>query len=412
MTDQYTETTTQSWGQRLKNAVAGVLFGLVLFIGAFPLLWWNEGRAVDRIKALDEGRRIVVEAPYANVDPNNNGKLVHISGGVTTDDVLKDSLFGVQEKALRLKRVVEVYQWKETSSTREETNMGGSQTSTTTYSYDKAWSPNLIDSGRFKHPEQHQNPASKKYSDQNLDAKMNFGPYVLSRSFVGQIDNFEQYQLLQDNYDAMPENLRQSFTLDGNYYISGDLANPQIGDVKIHFEIVRPTDISVIGKQNGNTIEPYSLQSSSVAANAAPSTSGIGGLLRSLDSSVQQSSQTIELLQVGIVGAEEMFAIAARNNSLLTWGLRLLGCFIMWLGMRMILAPLTVFASFVPFMGTLADAGIGIIFGLVSLALSLLTIAVAWMFYRPVIGGALVIGAVVCFSSIAKRIGNAKQPVS
>ena len=46
-----TETTTESWGSRLGNSIKGVLFGLALFIGGFPVLFWNEGNSVKRARA-------------------------------------------------------------------------------------------------------------------------------------------------------------------------------------------------------------------------------------------------------------------------------------------------------------------------------------------------------------------------
>ena len=53
--DSFTEVTHQSWGSRLGGAFKGIVFGIILFIVSFPLLFWNEGRAVKRHKTLEEG---------------------------------------------------------------------------------------------------------------------------------------------------------------------------------------------------------------------------------------------------------------------------------------------------------------------------------------------------------------------
>ena len=50
--DRFTEVTSQSWLSRIGGAIKGVLMGFVLFILAFPLLFWNEGRAVTTYKTL------------------------------------------------------------------------------------------------------------------------------------------------------------------------------------------------------------------------------------------------------------------------------------------------------------------------------------------------------------------------
>ena len=46
-----------------------------------------------------------------------------------------------------------MYQWKEESHSESQDNLGGSETTTTTYPYDKIWSDSPIDSSYFKKPE-------------------------------------------------------------------------------------------------------------------------------------------------------------------------------------------------------------------------------------------------------------------
>ena len=52
------------------------------------------------------------------MDSSNDGKLVHLSGKSVTVDVLKDGKFGVSANAIKLKRAVEMYQWKEKTSSK------------------------------------------------------------------------------------------------------------------------------------------------------------------------------------------------------------------------------------------------------------------------------------------------------
>ena len=54
MSDSFEEVTSESWFGRLGNAIKGVLLGIILFVASFPLLWWNEGRAVKTAKGLVE----------------------------------------------------------------------------------------------------------------------------------------------------------------------------------------------------------------------------------------------------------------------------------------------------------------------------------------------------------------------
>ena len=85
MSDSFTETTSVSWFGRLRRSVGGVVIGLVLIIGMVVLLFWNEGRAVTTARSLAEGAGAVVSVGADAVEAANEGKLVHVSGTVTTD---------------------------------------------------------------------------------------------------------------------------------------------------------------------------------------------------------------------------------------------------------------------------------------------------------------------------------------
>ena len=86
----------------------------------------------------------------ARSSPDNNLKLVHVSGNATTDEVLTDPTFGVSATAIRLGRKVEMYQWNEVKNSSTQKDLGGSNETTTTYSYVKKWSDDPIDSTKFK----------------------------------------------------------------------------------------------------------------------------------------------------------------------------------------------------------------------------------------------------------------------
>jgi hypothetical protein len=144
MPDIFTETTTQSWGSRFGYSLIGVVFGFIIFIASFGVLFRNEGNAVRQQQALNEGKDSLVVLSSNSVDPTNEGKLVYISGTANSNEVLKDSSFGIKANALKLKRTVTMYQWKERTSTKTTKNLGGSETTTTTYNYGQDWSENII----------------------------------------------------------------------------------------------------------------------------------------------------------------------------------------------------------------------------------------------------------------------------
>ena len=109
MADSYTEVSQKSWFGRIGESFKGILFGIVLFIGAIVLLFWNEGRAIKTLSSLEEGEKAVISIQAESVNNANEGKLVHLTGLATTEETLTDDQFSVSAKAIKLKRKVECH---------------------------------------------------------------------------------------------------------------------------------------------------------------------------------------------------------------------------------------------------------------------------------------------------------------
>ncbi len=73
----------------------------------------------------------------------------------------------------------------------------------------------------------------------------------------------------------------------------------------------------------------------------------------------------------------------------MTWLLRAVGFLMMFMGLSMVLRPLSVVGDIIPFVGTVIGMGTGFVAGAAAFACALVTVAVAWIFYRPVLGIAL-----------------------
>ena len=128
----YQEVTKTSYGSRLGGSLKGILSGLVLFIAATALLWWNEGRAVKTSKMLKSAESVCVDvADVSTVDPALNGQMIHATAVAKTDEVLADPEYGVQANAIRLVRDVEYYQWVEHSESETKDKLGGGQETVT-----------------------------------------------------------------------------------------------------------------------------------------------------------------------------------------------------------------------------------------------------------------------------------------
>jgi Transmembrane protein 43 len=363
MPDVFTKVTHQSWGSRIGGSFKGIIIGLLLFVIAFPLLFWNEGRAVKMHKSLEEGANNVVSVANDSVDATNQDKLVHITGKADTSDVLADTTFNVSETAIKLERIVEMYQWEEETSSETSKNYGGSSDTETTYSYDKTWSDDLINSSSFEFPTDHTNPSAMPYEGQELYADdVKIGAFILSPALIKRIGGETKLPLTDDNMEALSnDDVWEANIQSGILYI-GDPASPEVGDVRVSFEITKPATVSIVSQQSNNTFVPYQAK----------------------------AGASVELLEMGSIGAEEMFQNAIQANKVMTWILRILGIFLMFVGLAMMLKPLSVLGDVIPFLGSAIGMGTSLLAGLLAIVFSFITIAIAWFFYRPLLSVVLI----------------------
>ncbi len=365
MSDTYTVTTRTSWGSRLKNSFKRIFFGIILIIAGIILLFWNEGRTVKNKRALQEGEKAVVSVPCENIDQANEGKLVHFTGMATTTDSVYDGDFGISEVAISLERKVEMYQWKENEESTTKKKLGGSEETTTKYTYTKEWSGSLNKSENFQKPEKHQNPAEFPYpSNTTYAANVNLGAYKLPESLVHRISGSESLQLNKAAI-LLPKNAQLNAST--IYIGKGTASDPKVGDIKISYSVVKPQQVSIVGLQKGISVEPY----------------------------IAKNGKQVFLLQSGTIAADQMFKVQISSNNKMGWILRLVGFIMIFAGFGAVFKILSVIADVVPFIGRIVSFGTGLISGLLATAISLVIIATAWIYYRPVIAFSLLGGAVI-----------------
>jgi hypothetical protein len=121
----------------------------------------ERGRDIQIHRSLQEGASIVQTTNAEQIDPQQNGKLIHFTGEARTPSVLTDDTFAISENALKLKRIVEIYQWSEEQKTETIEKIGGSTETTTTYAYKQIWDDRLINSQDFKDKTNYPNPQNK-----------------------------------------------------------------------------------------------------------------------------------------------------------------------------------------------------------------------------------------------------------
>lgn len=375
----YQEVTHTSYGTRVGNSIKGIGTGFILFFAGTALLWWNEGRAVKTDKMLNEAEGVTVEmAEVAKVDPTFEGKLVHATALANTEDSLTDNTFGIGAKAISISRKVEYFQYVEHAESKSRDKLGGGQETVTTYTYTTEWTSNPVNSGQFHDP----NYQQKNYVLRTVEAarqyasNVTFGAYKLNTSQIQSISKeepmeatFSEEQI--DNWNKETRSTlanRRGTTMgdsatcvhaSGNIlYFGTNTSSPQVGDVRVTFTKVMPTEISILATVTGDTFAPFKAK----------------------------NGKTLSVVSMGNKSAAEMYEAEHTANSVLLWILRLVGIMTVIGGLKGIFGILETLMKVIPFLSSIVGFGVGLVCTIVGAAWSLVVIALAWLFYRPLIG--------------------------
>ena len=387
----YTETTRTSWFTKLKNGLVGTLVGIILILVAIYFLFWNEGRAIQTYRALAEGAGLVVSVDSGKVDGANEGKLVHITGAVKPGAAVADPQFGIQaEGALAVRREVEMYQWVEKSESKTDKNVGGSEDTTTTYTYSREWSARRIDSSDFKVPGGHENPDFAVSSSTTTVDSADVGAFRLEGRVVAPLGDEKIIPLSQADVDRMADSIATSRPVklnQGEVYIGNSATSPQVGDLRVRFERTDLAEASFVGRQQADTLTGYSAS----------------------------NGREIFLSAAGRKDAAAMFQQAQTENTIITWVIRIAGLLGIFIGFQLFFGLFGVVGDIIPFVGSLVRGGTAIVALVLTLIVGPVTIAIGWFAYRPllalaIIGGGVLLAAGTLFLRRRAGSGTAVAP--
>ena len=424
----FQEVTTTGYGTRVGNSFKAIGIGFLLFIAGTVLLWWNEGRAVKTEKMLDEAGNAYVEMENPNKkDASLEGELICGTAMATTEDSLTDAEFGVGAKAIALRRTVEYYQWVEHEQESSEDKLGGKEVTTTTYTYSKEWVDSPIESAGFKDPAyQNKNMVLATYDDAEQYAEnVSWGAYKLSESLIHYISSDEGLELAmaedlltqldksaQTAYErfygvqksdqqptqqpaqqsAIPDSIKALFPdsvkakLDSlqavNDSINKSMAAaenkkdlkyihqasnvlyfgrvpgvPEVGDVRVTFQKVVPAKVTVMAVVDGDSFKPYKAK----------------------------NGKRFQTLVMGKKSGDEIIESEKEANNVIMWFLRIVGIIMVIIGLKGIFGFIETILKVVPFVAGIFGWGVGLVCTIVGIVWSLIIIALAWLFYRPVL---------------------------
>ena len=434
----YQEVTTTGYGTRVGNSFKAIGSGFLMFVLGTALLWWNEGRAVKTEKMLDEAGNAYVEMENPNKkDASLEGELICGTAMATTEDSLVDAQFGIGAKAISIRRNVEYYQWVEHSQTKREDKLGGKEVTTTTYTYTKEWVSSPIESSDFHDPAyQNKNSVLTTIDESEQWAEnVKWGAYTLSESLFHRISSREAIDLaiaedLLTQFDkstqaayerahgvvntainkisqavsqpaqpvqqpaqvAIPDSIKallpdsvrakldsiQAVTdslnkqmanaenkMDLQYvhqasnvlYFGRVPGSPEVGDVRVTFEKVVPAKVTIMAVVDGDSFKPYKAK----------------------------NGKRFQTLVMGKKSGDEIIEGEKEANNMILWALRILGIVIIIGGLKGIFGFLETILKVVPFIAGIFGWGVGIVCTVVGIVWSLIVIALAWLFYRPVL---------------------------
>ena len=361
--DRITETTSQNVFQRMGGALAGAAVGVALFLVAVGVLVWNESRAVDAMRGLRQAAHDAIEASPSPIDAAQNGRLVHLTGALVAHDKLSDPEMGLSKTGLvHLRRTVEMYQWEEHKDTRSSSQVGGTQTTQTTYTYAKKWSEDPIDSGGFKG--NHVNPEMPIRTQVFTSSDTSMGERKLTSKLL---DELAAYSAIPPPA-TVPDGYRRD---GGSFYRGRDADAPAIGDVRITFTGVPAQTVSVLAEQRGSALAPYKTA----------------------------SGYKVGLVVPGDVDADDMVAHKRSEERLLTWILRSVGLLCFFFALLLLAGPVEMVADILPVVGSIVGGGTFFFAAMLSIPLTLVTIALSWVAVRPFLGlGLLAAAALVVFA--------------
>lgn len=394
-------TQKKGFGSRLADSIKGIFFGFILFLGAFPLLWWGEGR-----QNLAEFVQQATAAEPTGTPQIKESPLIKVTGAVSSDQSVIDPQFltgTTGENILQLERNAEMYAWDEEVKTEEQ---GDNEVKT--YTYTKKWTSWPDDSSNFNTPFGHENPPmavkdesfkvqTAQVGELSFDAKS-------ATFYKGEPLMFKKEQVVS-TYQGRPTELGGG----GKYlYLpaAGSLpaavvpppspppvrydpvtgqpiyatpppppapvadrkaeSNPQVGDMRISYAHYPSGKTgTVVGDWDGNWIAPHVYRKTGTFLGVYP-------------------------------GSAEMFAAYLESqHRMITWAIRIGSFLMMWIGMNMILGPILLVMEKIPILGAVGRGMIGIVTGVIAFVLWLATLILANLWLVLLVMAALIIIAVI-----------------
>jgi hypothetical protein len=138
---------------------------------------------------------------------------------------------------------------------------------------------------------------------------------------------------------------------------------PEVGDVRVTFEKVVPAKVTVMAVVDGDSFKPFKAK----------------------------NGKRFQTLVMGKKSGDEIIEAEKEANNMLLWALRIVGILMVIGGLKGIFGFIETILKVVPFIAGIFGWGIGVVCTVLGVVWSLIVIAIAWLFYRPLLGISLLV---------------------
>jgi hypothetical protein len=337
--------------------VGGAIFGALIFLSAFLLIWFNEGRPNLAVVAADS-----LPVGAGSVDPANEGRFLAVTGRLAARP-LGDELFLAPGGYLQIKRTVEMYAWVEKRRGDADNRE---------YSYEQEWTASPESGEQFAQPAGHRNPPLDLPGGSFTASGGRLGAFPVDLATL-QLPAAEELQL--DRSVLLRGSQEQ---ISGRYLFRGfgTLERPEMGDIRISFSVV-PGDreVTAFGAQGDGRLEAY-----------------------------WSEKYDVSLYRALAGGREAAIDQLDTEHTVSGWIMRALSLLMLWGGLALILGPLTAVLAVLPM--AIRQAGgcaVGLLTFVPAFALWAVAEAIAIVAHNPWLLAGTVLLAIAAAVVFARR---------
>jgi len=317
---------SQNFGDKLVGSIGTLLMGVLVFIGSFVILFMTAGRT---------DYSIVAQTAVSPENITETKDFVYVTDKLTTEDRIGGDLYLKSGEYAVINKKAEMYSWV------EEKNVENDHTY---YKYDTAWVSEPQDSSEFDQTKHHENPTMEINDLYRFASDVKIGQYSIDLEGV-RLSGFEPLDLDESIVELDRfSTLESRDKIDYIYVGRGSWDKPVVGDVRISYEVIPLGDkVTVFGM----------LDDDEIVQHYDPEKKELFRIFQG----VKQNAAAKLSMEYGTAG----------------WMGRIIGFLVMWIGLMMILKPLSVSFELIPFVGDIGKKALGIVTFVIALIITIVS---------------------------------------